>query len=146
MSRRIVYRLDWRQAEEVRRRRRAGETWTSIAEWLGWSAHRAAHNVRGALARAPKAPQNSADTGLLRREAAAARAEADPVLARRCATCGHPNYRLRRLTKDGWDALAVGFVRLGGRWLCPDCAPRPKPPTDFQREYGAHPDAYRVLL
>ena len=142
MGRRIVYSLDWRQAEEVRSRRRAGETWRSIAERLGWRCMNAQQNIESALRRAPKPP---ADGGCgFRREAAVAMAEADPVLSRRCARCGVPNYRLRKISENRFEAVAVGFVRIGGRWHCPDCAPHPKPPTDFQKEFGAPVDTYRV--
>jgi hypothetical protein len=147
MSRRIVYSLDWRQAEEVRRRRRAGETWRSIADWLGWSGGNASQNVPAALSRAPEPPGggDDADSFYLRREAAVALAEADPVLSRRCAKCGRPNYDLRHAGGGGYAPVPVGFVRIGGRWLCPGCAPRRPKPTHGQRLWGESPDAYGLV-
>ncbi len=139
MGRRALFALDLRQAEEVRRRRRAGETWRSIADALGWSCPKPSTYIKNALGRAPNP---TAVGGYLSRAEATRLAEADPSLSRRCAKCGRPNYDLRHAGGGGYDAVPVGFVRRGGRWLCPDCAPKRRGPTRWQRLWGYPPEAY----
>lgn len=137
------YVLDWRQADEVRRRRRAGETWRSIAERMGWRCMNPRQNIESALRRAPKPPgAGMHGASRLSREAAERLAEADPILSRRCAVCGKPNYRLVKNGEGLFETVAVGFTRLGGRWHCPDCAPkRARPDVPVCEAFA---EAYRV--
>ena len=139
---RALLALDPRQAEEVRRRRRAGETWRSIADAFGWSCSHPAQYIKNALRR--RAPNPAAVGGYLSRAEATRLAEADPSLSRRCAKCGRPNHKIVSSGGDGYDAVPVGFVRRGGRWLCEECAPKPKPPTDFQGDWGESADTYTI--
>lgn len=129
------YWLSPAMAEWVRDRRRAGATWAELAERLGWPVGNAQQNIEAALARGP-------DPAQAERNRAEREAERDPALSRRCAKCGRPNYTLVRLHGGiEYVAHAVGFVSLGGRWLCPDCAPRPRP-TPEQALWGEAPVTY----
>ena len=140
MGRRALLALDPRQAEEVRRRRRAGETWRSIADAFGWSCSHPAKYIKNALRR--RAPNPDAVGGYLSRAEATRLAEADPSLSLRCASCGRPNHTIVPSGGDGYDAVPVGFVRRGGRWLCPDCVPKRRGPTRWQRLWGDPPEVY----
>lgn len=84
------------------------------------------------------------------RRLADAEARANPVTGRRCAACGRYNYALSYLG-NSWRAggygpeyvpVPVGFVFLGGRWLCPGCAPK----RPARRAAGADAVEYRVML
>ena len=133
------YWLSPAMAEWVRRKRRDGATWAELAERLGWPLGNAHAIIEAALARGP-------DPARAERDRAEREAERNPVLSRRCAKCSRPNYALVRAKEGGratYEAQAVGFVSLGGRWLCPDCAPRRR-----RREvpFGEAPEAYRATI
>ena len=129
------YRLSVGMAAWVRRLREGGATWTEIADRLHWPLGNAQQNIEGALARADEEAE-ATDA----RSRAEAEAERDPILSRRCAECGAPNYTLVKDNSLGFVALPVGFVRLGGRWLCARCAPRRRMAPDvcpaFAVPYG----------
>ena len=139
MSRPPKFRLDWRQAEEARRMRREGLSWNAVARALGLRCAAPCMTLRAAVARAPRPPAGESAPGT--REAAVREAERDPVLSRRCAKCGRQNYTLSAQSSGMVVPMAVGFTRLGGRWLCPDCAPRPRP-TPEQALWGEAPVTY----
>lgn len=135
MGDRVRYRLSTGMAGWVRRLRDGGATWPEIAERLGWPIGNAQQNIEGALARADEEAE-ATDA----RSRAEAEAERDPILSRRCAECGAPAYTLVKDHAEGYFAVPVAFVRLGGRWLCPGCVPRrPKAPdvcAAFAEPYG----------
>ena len=143
MSRRVKYWISPAMAEWVRRRRAEGATWREIGERLGFPPGNVAERVRAAMERAGRV-----DEARTSREEARREAEADPCLSRRCAKCGRPNYRLvRNGSKTGaarsYTARAVGFTRLGGRWLCPLCAPgRRREPRPGAWELAEAPECY----
>lgn len=134
MGDRVRYRLSVGMAAWVRRLRAGGATWPDIAERLGWPIGNAQQNIEGALERAD-AEAGAADA----RSRAEAEAERDPILSRRCAECGAPAYTLVKDHAEGYFADPVAFVLLGGRWLCPECAPRRRRAPDvcaaFAQEY-----------
>ena len=51
------------------------------------------------------------------------RADEDRILGRACSVCGRRNFTLVR-ERDLTLAEPIGFVSSGGRWYCPECAPR----------------------
>ena len=116
MGRKPRFWLSPAMAEWVRRKRAEGTPWREIAERLRWPADNARQNIERALERGP-------DPAQAERNRAEEEAERDPALSRRCAKCGRPNYRIVK-THTEWTTDAVGFQLVGGRWLCPDCAPR----------------------
>lgn len=132
------------EAEEVRRVVRE-RGWRAAARALGWPESNAKQNVSGALRRAPEPPPPPPPSPEeAARAEAVRRAEADPVLGRRCAKCGAPNYTLVKDHDRGFAAMPVGFARLGGRWLCPKCEPRIRP-TANARFAPPEPTARLVL-
>lgn len=140
-------RLSAAQAAKARRLRAGGATWRAVAEALDFRSACPCKTLRAALERASRQPAVKSsptfprDAAPSSRAAAEREAERDPALSRRCAGCGRPNYVVWS-HGDGFIPKAVGFVRRGGRWLCPDCAPRPRRQTYWLRTWGEAPDPY----
>ena len=120
--------------------RREGLSWRAVAEALDVRCAQPGVTLRAAVARAPRPPGSPPPPGT--REAAVREAERNPVLSRRCAKCGRPNYTVSSQSSGAFIPAAAGFVSLGGRWYCPDCAPRPRRPTHWQQMWGDAPVTY----
>ena len=73
----------------------------------------------------------------------------DPLCAGRvCQKCGGPAwhwaYTNSRLGRPVRAQVPDPLVRIGGRWLCEKCAPKRRPPTEFQGNWGDPPEPYGV--
>lgn len=131
------------QARQVAAWRDEGVSWQKCAERLGMS------DASTLIAKARRA-------GVFRpvnRHYAPGDCEtiADPLCAGRvCQKCGraawHWAYVNSRLGRPVLAQEPDPLVRIGGRWLCEKCAPKRRPPTEFEGDWGDPPEPYECCL